>query len=82
HPARPFASSRWNIFQRILLPQAFYRARPTLTGATGRQLKSTPLVATISVIDIFSVAGKVRQDTYITYEPLLLLALIYMAITG
>ncbi|RUW11558.1 ABC transporter permease, partial [Mesorhizobium sp. M1A.F.Ca.IN.020.03.1.1] len=24
----------------------------------------------------------VRQDTYLTYEPLLLLALIYMTITG
>ncbi|RUW16728.1 ABC transporter permease, partial [Mesorhizobium sp. M1A.F.Ca.IN.020.06.1.1] len=44
--------------------------------------KSTPLVATISVIDIFAVSSKVRQDTYLTYEPLLLLALIYMTITG
>ncbi|TIW53469.1 MAG: ABC transporter permease, partial [Mesorhizobium sp.] len=55
---------------------------PTLTGETVLQLKSTPLVATISVIDIFAVSSKVRQDTYLTYEPLLLLALIYMAITG
>jgi len=39
-------------------------------------------VAAVSVINIFAVAGKVRQDTYLTYEPLLLLALIYMAITG
>ena len=46
------------------------------------QLKSTPLVATISVTDIFAVSSKVRQDTYLTYEPLLLLALIYMTITG
>ncbi|TKB36110.1 MAG: ABC transporter permease, partial [Mesorhizobium sp.] len=61
---------------------AFYRALPTLTGETVLQLKSTPLVATISVIDIFAVSSKVRQDTYLTYEPLLLLALIYMAITG
>ncbi|TIO90712.1 MAG: ABC transporter permease, partial [Mesorhizobium sp.] len=55
---------------------------PTLTGETVLQLKSTPLVATISVIDIFAVSSKVRQDTYLTYEPLLLLALIYMTITG
>ncbi|MGX7876364.1 ABC transporter permease [Mesorhizobium sp. ORM6] len=80
--ARAFGMSRWKILRRIWLPQAFYRALPTLTGETVLQLKSTPLVATISVIDIFAVAGKVRQDTYLTYEPLLLLALIYMAITG
>jgi polar amino acid transport system permease protein len=33
-------------------------------------------------VDIYSVASRVRQETFITYEPLLLLALVYMAITG
>ncbi|TGQ40672.1 ABC transporter permease [Mesorhizobium sp. M00.F.Ca.ET.216.01.1.1] len=80
--ARAFGMSRWKTFRRIWLPQAIYRALPTLTGETVLQLKSTPLVATISVIDIFAVSSKVRQVTYLTYEPLLLLALIYMAITG
>lgn len=80
--ARAFGMSRWRILRRIWLPQAFYRALPTLTGETVLQLKSTPLVATISVIDIFAVSSKVRQSTFLTYEPLLLLALIYMAITG
>ena len=37
---------------------------------------------TITVIDVYAVISKVRQDTYITYEPLLLLALIYMCLTG
>jgi polar amino acid transport system permease protein len=46
------------------------------------QLKATPLVATITMIDVFSVASRVRQETFITYEPLLLLALVYMSITG
>lgn len=80
--ARAFGMSRWKILRRIWLPQAIYRALPTLTGETVLQLKSTPLVATISVIDIYAVASKVRQDTYLTYEPLLLLAVIYMAVTG
>jgi polar amino acid transport system permease protein len=39
-------------------------------------------VATITMIDVFSVASRVRQETFITYEPLLLLALVYMSITG
>jgi len=34
------------------------------------------------MVDIFSVASRVRQDTFITYEPLLLLALVYLSITG
>ena len=55
---------------------------PTLAGEAVLQLKSTPLVATITVVDLYSVASRVRQDTYITYEPLLLLAAGYLVITG
>ena len=53
-----------------------------LNGETVLQLKSTPLVATITVIDVYAVISKVRQETYITYEPLLLLALIYLCLTA
>jgi polar amino acid transport system permease protein len=80
--ARAFGMSRWKIFRRIWLPQAVQRALPTLAGETVLQLKATPLVATITVVDIYSVASRVRQETYIVYEPLLLLALIYLCITG
>jgi polar amino acid transport system permease protein len=80
--ARAFGMSRWKRFRRIWLPQALYNALPTLAGETVLQLKATPLVATITVIDIYSVASRVKQDTFIIYEPLLLLALIYLCMTG
>jgi polar amino acid transport system permease protein len=80
--ARAFGMSRWKLFRRIWLPQALHRALPTLAGETVLQLKATPLVATVTMVDIFSVASRVRQETFITYEPLLLLALVYMTITG
>lgn len=80
--ARAFGMSRWTMFRRIWLPRAIHRALPTLTGETVLQLKATPLVATITVIDVYAVISKVRQDTFLTYEPLLLLALIYLCLTG
>jgi polar amino acid transport system permease protein len=79
---RAFGMSRWKTFRRIWLPQALHRALPTLAGETVLQLKATPLVATITVVDIYAVASRVRQDTFIIYEPLLLLALVYLVITG
>jgi polar amino acid transport system permease protein len=45
------------------------------------QLKSTPLAATVTVYDVFGVAGKIRQDLYVVYEPLLFVALIYGLLT-
>jgi polar amino acid transport system permease protein len=80
--ARAYGMRRFTMFRRIWLPRAVYRALPTLNGETVLQLKSTPLVATITVIDAYAVISKVRQATYLTYEPLLLLALIYLCLTA
>ncbi|MCP8896265.1 ABC transporter permease subunit [Shinella daejeonensis] len=80
--ARAFGMSRLTVFRRIWLPRAVHRALPTLNGEMVLQLKATPLVATITVIDVYAIISKVRQETYITYEPLLLLALIYLCLTA
>lgn len=80
--AKAMGMPRFTIFRRIWLPQAISRVLPTIGGETVLQLKSTPLVSTITIMEIYSVAGRVRRETFITYEPLLLLAVIYMALTG
>lgn len=80
--ARAMGMPRFTIFRRIWLPQALHRVLPTLGGETVLQMKATPLVAMITVVDIYAVASRVRSETLITYEPLMLLAVVYMAITG
>ena len=80
--ARAMGMPRFTLFRRIWLPQAVQRVLPTLGGETVLQLKATPLVAMITVVDIYAVASRVRSETLITYEPLMLLAVVYMAITG
>jgi polar amino acid transport system permease protein len=80
--ARAYGMTPFTAFRRIWLPRAIHRALPTLNGETVLQLKSTPLVATITVVDAYAVISSVRQDTFLTYEPLLFLALIYMCLTA
>ena len=70
------------ILYKIWLPRAIQCSLPTLNGELIIQMKSTPLVATISVIDVYSVFDRIRQETFIIYEPLLLLALTYLIIAG
>ncbi|WAJ31345.1 ABC transporter permease [Antarcticirhabdus aurantiaca] len=79
---RAYGMGRWTLLRRIWLPRAVQRALPTLAGETVLQLKATPLVATITVVDLYAVFSRVRQDTFLTYEPLLLLALIYLVLTA
>ena len=46
------------------------------------QLKATPLAMTVTVMDLTGVIrNRITQDTFIVYEPLMLLAAIYMCIT-
>ena len=80
--AKSFGMPRFTMFRRIWLPQAIRNVLPTLGGETILQLKATPLVATITVVEIYAVSSRVRSDTFIVYEPLLLLALVYMIIAG
>jgi polar amino acid transport system permease protein len=80
--AKSFGMPRMTMFRRIWLPQAVRNVLPTLGGETILQLKATPLIATITVMDIYAVSSRVRSDTFIVYEPLLLLALVYMVIAG
>lgn len=80
--AKAMGMPRLTLFWRIWLPQALHRVLPTLGGETVLQMKATPLVAMITVTDIYAVSNRVRADTLIIYEPLLMLALVYLSITG
>ena len=75
--AHSMGMTPFTILRRIWLPRAVQRVLPTLGGELILHLKATPLVATIAVIDIYAIIARIRQETFITYEPLLLLAFIY-----
>jgi polar amino acid transport system permease protein len=77
---KAFGMSPWRILRRIWLPRAFRLALPTLLGDTALQLKSTPLAATVTVLDLFGISNKIRQDTFRVYEPLLLVLVIYVVL--
>lgn len=79
--ARAFGMSPWKVTSRVWFPRAVLQVLPTLTGEVISQLKSTPLVFTLPVLDLMAGISKVRQDTYLTYEPLVFLAIIYMILT-
>jgi polar amino acid transport system permease protein len=79
--ARAIGMSPTKVLLRIWFPSAVLKVLPTLAGEVIGQLKSTPLIFTIPVMDLMGATSKVRQDTYLVYEPLILLALIYMALT-
>jgi polar amino acid transport system permease protein len=79
--ARACGMSPFQVLRRVWLPRSLRNALPALGGETILTLKATPLAALVTVADIFSVADKVRQETFIIYPPLIMVMIIYMALT-
>ncbi len=79
---RAFGMSPWKLTRRIWLPRAIRIALPTIGGEIVMQLKATPLAFTVTVMDLYAVATKVRQDTLLVYEPLIIVTVFYLVITA
>jgi polar amino acid transport system permease protein len=72
--------SGWLILWRIWLPRALQILKPTLAGESIMLLKSTALASTVAVSDLLGVANLVRAQSLRVYEPLLVVALIYIGL--
>lgn len=78
---RSFGMSSRTLLRRIWLPRAIRIALPTIAGEVVLQLKATPLAFTVTVMDLYAVAYKVRQDTLLVYEPLMVVTVFYVCMT-
>ncbi|MDR5866058.1 ABC transporter permease [Halomonas koreensis] len=78
---RAFGMGPFQVFARLWLPRAIQLCLPTLTGEMILLLKSVPLVSTIALMDLLQAANIIRDETFLVYEPLMLIAGIYLALT-
>lgn len=79
--ARSVGMSPLMILRRIWLPRAIRIGLPTFAGEVILQLKATPIVFSVTVMDLYGAAYKIRQDTLLVYEPLILVTAFYVALT-
>ncbi|WP_374439943.1 ABC transporter permease [Pseudomonas panipatensis] len=79
--ASAFGMNRRLVLYRVWLPRAIRLLLPTLAGESVMLLKSTALASTIAVVDLLGAANVVRAQTFQVYQPLLLVAAIYVCLT-
>ena len=79
--ARSLGLKRWMIWLLLILPCALRTCMPALVGQLMSLLKSTALASTITVMDLLGTANYVRMQSFRVYEPLLAVALVYVALT-
>ncbi|WP_299985913.1 ABC transporter permease [uncultured Ruegeria sp.] len=78
--AQSFGMRPIKVLSRIWVPRAIQSVLPTLVGEFIMTLKATPLAATITVFEVYGVSNSIRQNTFLVYEPLLLVAGIYLVL--
>ena len=78
--ARACGMSSLTLFRRIIFPIALRHALPAYSTEMISMVKATALVSLITLWDVLSVALKIRNDTLVTYLPLILAGAIYFAV--
>jgi polar amino acid transport system permease protein len=79
--AAAFGMRRMLTLRRIWLPRTLRSLIPALTGETVMLMKATALASTVAVTDLLGAADIVRAQTFHVYEPLLLVAIVYLLLT-
>ena len=78
--ARACGMSRLTLFRRVTFPIALRLALPAYTTELISMVKATALVSLVTLWDVMSVALKIRNDTLVTYTPLLVAGAIYFVV--
>ncbi len=73
--------TRSQVFKLILFPQAFRRMIPPLTGQFVSLIKDSSLLSIIGVFELTKRSEIARVETHSTFEVLLPLAILYLALT-
>jgi octopine/nopaline transport system permease protein len=80
--ARACGMSRFKLFRRIIFPIALRHALPAYSTEVISMTKASALVSLVTLWDLTSVALKIRNDTFVTYTPLLIAGAMYFTLNA
>lgn len=78
--AAAFGMRRFERFRRIVFPQILHQALPALVSEMTLQVKSSPAVAVLGIVDITRAATRVGARTYDPLPPVIVALVLYSAI--
>ncbi len=73
--------SRGQTMRRIIIPQAIKVILPSLANEFITMIKESAIVSTVGVFDVTYSSNIIKAATYSTFEPLIVVALIYLFLT-
>lgn len=79
--ARALGLRRWQLLRRVILPQAFQRMIPPLTGQAISTIKDSAIVSVISIQELTFQGMELMAATYLTFEVWITVAVLYFLLT-
>ena len=79
--ARALGMQRWQLLRHIILPQAFQRMIPPLTGQAISTIKDSAIVSVISIQELTFQGQELMAATYLTFEVWISITLLYFILT-
>ena len=80
--ARAMGMRRALYFRRIMLPQMWYAALPSLVNEMTLLIKASPAIAVIGVVDLTRVTNQIAAQTYEPLPPILMAGAMYILFIG
>lgn len=78
--ARSLGMSKGQAMAKIILPQAIKNILPAIGNECIALLKETSVAGYVAIVDVTRAATNIRNKTYDAFNPIILLALIYLVI--
>ncbi len=78
---RALGMKRWQLLRHIILPQAFQRMIPPLTGQAISTIKDSAIVSVISIQELTFQGMELMAATYLTFEVWITVTLLYFILT-
>ncbi|MBQ9070848.1 MAG: amino acid ABC transporter permease [Clostridia bacterium] len=76
--ARSLGMSKWQAMRTIIFPQAIKNILPAIGNECIALLKETSVAGYVAVVDLTRAANLIRNNTYDAFNPLMVLALVYL----
>jgi len=80
--ARAMGMTRGLYFRRIMMPQMWYAALPSLVNEMTLLIKASPAIAVIGVVDLTRVTNRIAAQTYEPLPPILIAGVMYILFIG
>ena len=80
--ARALGLRRWQLLRHVVLPQAFVRMIPPLTGQAISTIKDSAIVSVISIQELTFQGMELVAATYLTFEVWITVTLLYFLLTA